>query len=362
MKRLLLTALLALCVATSNFAVAQHPSEVQFTFLEDETTEGKFYPSLAIWNSHQDDPTDLFYSFSLNAPKAGSVIRITIEETPLNEETIIQETADSRGEMVISPIIKWNYEKLSKLSQGGTVTLTCILEIDGKEIDRLNQVIPYRSVNECVFGFVDGDQWLDTSEMFALYVNEDYPKIDGILEEILAVDRSRQFIDYQGEFEDVLNQMFWVWEYFSQRGTRYSNIVNTTNVSEYMGIQYVRFIDQVIGNNQANCVDGSAMLASIYRKIGLEACLIVLPTHCQLAIYYPGEADIDGDGEIDCSECFLLMETTLMGNVADPEESFVEAITGFDPDGLQSYLDEEGGVIISISDARSAGIPSISRK
>lgn len=349
-------------LSLSQNAYGQHPSDVDFTILTDEAMDGKFYPSLAIWNATLDDPSDLFYSFYLCAPEAGSVVRITVEQTPLNKETIIQETAREAGEMIIDPIIKWDYDKLATLSQGGTVTMTCILQIDGKEIDRKNVIVKYRPINECVYGFATDEEWVDCRWLFAMYVNEDYPEIDKILQEILAVDRDREFVDYQGSAQDFLNQVVWVWEYFSEKGTRYSNVVNTSNVSETVGLQYVRFIDQVLGNAQANCVDGSALLASIYRKIGLDANLIFVPGHCLLAIGYPGEIDMGEYGATDENGGVLLLETTLIGSNTDPISSFNEAVCILTYEQLYSLAEEEELLIVSIEDARSAGVMPIGRK
>ncbi len=364
MKKTLSTFIVAVYAMIAMTACGQHPSDVDFTILEDPILEGKFYPSMAIWNSTLEDNTDAFYSFYLNAPQAGDVIRITMQKTSLNEETIVQQVAESAGEMEIVPVIKWDYDKLSKLTQGGAVTMTCILEINGKEIDRINHVVKYRPINECIYCYYDeeNDEVIDLSEMFALFVNEDYAQIDKILSEILAVDRDRSFVDYQGEGSDFIKQIYWVWEYFSNKGTRYSNIVNTSNVSEYIGLQHVRFIDEVINNNQANCVDGSCMLASIYRKIGLDVYLVLLPSHCMLAIYSPYGVNWGEDGVIDSENGgFLLMETTMMGNNVDPNESFDSALTAYNMEEMERLAQEEDFVFVNIEAARSIGILPITR-
>ncbi len=360
-KRVLILAMMFI-TAFSSFSLAQNPQDVDFTVLEDESMDGNFYPSLALWNSNTEDPSDLFYSFYLNVPKAGSVVRIIMEETKLNEETILQVVADEAGELEICPIIKWNYDVLASLTQGGTATMTCILEIDGKEIDRINNVIKYRSINECVYGVIMDDEWVDLSVLFSLYVNEDYPAIDKILQEILAVDRDRAFVDYQGDGMDFLNQVYWVWEYFSNKGTRYSNVVNTSNVSEKVGLQYVRFIDQVINNVQANCVDGSVLFSSIYRKIGLDVYLVVLPNHCMMAIEYPGYLEYEGLGSTGSDDGgMLLIETTLMGANTDPESSFMEAVTIMSYDEFNEGIMNEDYVVVNIEEARLGGFMPIQR-
>lgn len=361
MKKMFLAIIVALFVSLNSLSFAQNARDVDFRVLEDEVLEGKFYPCLAIWNATLDDPTDFFYSFYLNAPAEGSVIRITVESTKLNEQTVIHHVAEEAGELMIDPIIKWNYETLATLTQGGTATMTCILEIDGKEIDRINHIVRYRPINECVYGFLENDEWIDFSVLFSLYVNEDYPVIDKILQEILAVDRDRSFVDYQGDAQDFLNQVVWVWQYFSEKGTRYSNVVNTSNVSETLGVQYVRFIDQSINNVQANCVDGSVLLASIYRKIGLDASLVFVPGHCMLAIGYPEEIDMGDYGKTGEEGGVLLIETTLMGANTDYVTSFNAAVEVMDYYELYRRMEEEEYDVINIEEARSIGFLPIQR-
>ena len=66
--------------------------------------------------------------------------------------------------------------------------------------------------------------------------------------------------------------------------------------------QHVRLIDESITHSQANCVDGSVLLASILRKIGLYASLVLVPGHCFVAFSLDRELEeIRG------------LETTLIG-------------------------------------------------
>jgi hypothetical protein len=64
----------------------------------------------------------------------------------------------------------------------------------------------------------------------------------------------------------------------------------------------VRFVDETVEATQANCVDGSVLMASILTKIGLHAYLVMVPGHCYLAF--------DGDKE---GESLIGLETTMLG-------------------------------------------------
>ena len=68
--------------------------------------------------------------------------------------------------------------------------------------------------------------------------------------------------------------------------------------------QSVRFLDDSIENTQANCVDGSVLMASILEKIGISTYLAMVPGHCFLAF---------NDGDDDDAEVIGL-ETTKLGD------------------------------------------------
>ena len=64
--------------------------------------------------------------------------------------------------------------------------------------------------------------------------------------------------------------------------------------------QFVRLFDESVTASQANCVDGSVLMAAILRKIGLRPTLVLMPGHMFLAV------DIDDNTTIG-------LETTMLG-------------------------------------------------
>ena len=73
-----------------------------------------------------------------------------------------------------------------------------------------------------------------------------------------------------------------------------------------MHSQHVRLIDESINNGQANCVDGSVLLASLLRKIDIEPELVYVPGHCYMAFFLDAEKTQR-----------VGLETTLIGGSAD---------------------------------------------
>src|SRR6185503_5020189 len=79
--------------------------------------------------------------------------------------------------------------------------------------------------------------------------------------------------------------------------------------------QHVRMIDESINNAQANCVDGSVLLASLLRKIGIEPMLVMVPGHCYLAFH------LDEEGKEVAA-----LETTLLGSSVTGDATAIDGV------------------------------------
>lgn len=335
--------------STANYDVAIDPS-----------TDGVIYPSLVLFMQMSPD-LDADDYIEVACDKVGEKLRITVEENEFMEKSITEKTVAADDEGVVSPNIKWKRDALLGADQPGYINLTVVVESNGEEVKRFNSKVSYRSVNECVlYAGIDqteGDEESEATEasaeeeegddlsaLTACYVNEDNPRIDKILSEILAVDRSRAFSGVQSESDDDMGeQLYWIWEYFSKKGTRYSDISASSNSNKTLVTQYIRFFDQCLDNNQANCIDGTCMLASIMRKIGFDVSIILIPGHAFLGV-----------ASAEDSEQMYYIETTMMGTEGDPEAVFQAALEA----GQQNVdeTDENDITIINIEECRKAGI------
>lgn len=209
-------------------------------------------------------------------------------------------------EVRIFPKGVWDYEALHKVREQRPVNVTFKVTIDGEELPVQTEVCTMKSINDCPFYVLldeEGEEIEDFSMVFAAYVNENHPWVDGILKEALQSGVIDSFTGYQsGDASTVLAQVFAVWNVLQKRGIRYSDI-STTTPSKYVVSQTVRFLDDSIDATQANCVDGTVLMASILRKIGLNVYLTMVPGHCLLA-FDLGKGDDDD---------ILGLETTMLG-------------------------------------------------
>ena len=290
--------------------------KVEWDYISDE-----FFPSWTYMQLINKQYADIPECVSISIPKEseGARIKLSVEGNEFINQTIVEVTvtADMIKNEYYSPDLNWKQDALVNASTPGFFNLNAVLEINGKVVQRFNQRVNYHSINECVYAVFGTEEegGIDLTPLFSIYVNEDNPNIDKILKQCLALGENRRFIGNQGTKDYVLNQMWWVWQYFSMRGTTYSSITTTSsNVVESSDgskiySQYVRFFDQCYNEKQANCVDGSCMLASIYRKIDLDVALVLVPGHCFLAVR-PKTNDVKGLED----ENIIFLETTCMGN------------------------------------------------
>ncbi len=317
----------------------------------DEMYEESIYPSFVLYSmmdkSLRDEPT-LHISVQEKAH-----VKVTIEENALMEKGVYEHDMTDEDEQVYSIAIKWKREGLLEATQPGFVNFSVIVEVDGQVKNRFNKTLEYRSVNEAVLGLQDEDGYTDFSPLFACFVNETSPEVDETLGEILEENEGKSFFGYQGSSEeDVLSQLRMVWNFFSSKGTHYSSISGTTNTSQKIFTQHVRFFNEVIGSNQANCIDGTCMLASLLKKIELDVSIVLVPGHAFLAV--GGQAK-DEDG--DPVETYFI-ETTMMGSGATLEQAIEEGGKAFEKNSEEH---EAETFLVNIAKCRALGIMPIGK-
>lgn len=296
------------------------PKTVNFEAVYNADFENVLYPSMLLALANCDEGLDRpMFQLSVTAPTNNAVLRIVTDSTFINYVSFTQETLPKKGtRYTFEPVIKWKYEMLYKLRQQGHVVLTFSCFINDEQVDVKNIRLNFRPVNECLMSQVGVDgKYHDYRWLFAAYVNEDHPKIDGILGEILSQGIVSTFDGSRTE-KKVENQMRAIWYYALNRGMAYSSITCTSNGSRKSNSQYIRFFDDVYNNRQANCIDACVFFSSIMRKIGLYPLIIVEPCHAYLG-YYTDKS----------KKKIALLETTITGWVNFPElENHYDSFSG----------------------------------
>ncbi|WP_454956504.1 hypothetical protein [Capnocytophaga gingivalis] len=286
----------------------------------DPVLDGSLYPS-AVYSMAQIKSVDknalTYFNLSIESEvEFNGKIRVTNDK--FIHETLIEKKFQ-KGMNNISVNLLWKYDDFIKFQNPGITHFSFqLLDREGKLVTNTDVEVPYRSVSECVFALKNGNQVLDFRAFFASYVNEDSKLIDPFLSETLRehnetykakpnVQLSSGWAGYQlgAEYADL--QVIAIVAQLMRKGMNYSNITDTSNSSTKVYSQNVRFINETLAVKNANCVDGSVLLASILEKIGIRCFLVAIPGHMYLAYSRTGKTEAT-------SADIQYVETTLIGS------------------------------------------------
>jgi hypothetical protein len=251
---------------------------------------------------------------SMEHVPAGSSIKVEIKPNAVMEASVFQGRASAgAGDYEVYPKINYKFDTLLDWRQPMPMNIVMEVFVGGRSLGTRSSTVTVRSINDCPFVVTaeeDSDEEdLDLSWMFAAYVNENHPFVDTLTRESIESKIVDSFSAYQEEDPaGVLRQVYAIWHTLQRRGLRYSDISQSSAESSVVGSQHVRLFEEALTAKQANCVDGTALMAAVLRKIGIAPYLAIIPGHMFLAF------DLDEEGENTVG-----LETTMMG-LAGPAE------------------------------------------
>jgi hypothetical protein len=275
------------------------------------------------------DPNGMF-GIAITSENDATPIAITITCDDWFEPSMFTTTLATAGtEYQVFPTIRYRYNRLSRCRQATPATVNFEVQIGDEESVSVSHIITLRPIHDCPFAIRQDDGLIDTSYVFAAYVNEQHPFVDKLLRESLDIGIVQRFTGYQSRKpSEVIRQVYSLWDLMVARDVRYSSITATAADSDKVLSQNVRLIEETVNNTQANCVDGAVLFVSLLRKIDIQAKLVMVPGHCFVAFAPFEDQDI-----------ILGLETTLV----DAENELDEASDEF----LEESIPEE------LRDARS---------
>jgi hypothetical protein len=265
------------------------------------------------------------------APSDNAVIEVTVECDEFITKSSFSGKLPNKGETYqVFPTIKYKYEKLSQCRQATPATVSYRVKVGKSTAEEESKTVTFRPISDCPMLLKSGDDVVDLSFTFAVYVNEQHPYLDKLYREALDIGIVEDFTGYQTkEHVDVLRQVYSIWDLLVARDVRYSSITKTVADSNEVFSQHVRLLEDSINNQQANCVDGSVLIASMLRKIDIESFLVLVPGHCYVGFY------LDEDRNIP-----LAIETTLLGadtKLPDSLDEVLDAAVPANKRGAKSW-------------------------
>ena len=302
---------------------------------------------------------------SITPPNAGTKVKVTLlENAVMNRSSWTGVLKTAGTEYYVAPKVNYKFEQLRKVRQQVPLNVTFAVEVNGEALGEQTQTVTLRSINDCPFGVSEAEETIDeenaeeeadepeeqengtaedsseeaeeTSDeateessdeedgeytdmgwMFAAYVNENSPTVERVLKEALGTKIVESFAGYQKNEAELVKEIFAIWTVLQNRGIKYSNIPTTAGESDSVYSQHVRFVDESVANEQANCVDGSVLFASILRKLGVRSFLVIVPGHMFMGAYLTP----NGDERI-------AIETTMIGSREDEEAAALKVVDG----------------------------------
>ena len=340
-------------------------------------TPGSIYPSLILatatikGDGAPDDPTDATHygdpmatlGVMLRNVRKDDKITVEVSADAVIKPSKVSFTAKASEILVTAaPKVKFDFEALGKVTQTRPINVTFKVTRNGKAEDDIDEVLSLRQINDCPFLVISPtpkkngkapQEPQDIRFMFAAYANENHPQIDQILKEAKATGLCNSFHGYQGTEQDVMQQVNSIWVALQRRGITYSSITNTTpNKGVYA--QHVRFLDESINMTQANCVDGSVLMASVLKKIEIKTSLVLVPGHCYLAFYSQDPAK---GGKL------YGLETTKLGSRSTLTDAINQATfsaeLSLQKNAAKFDQEDSGYMLVDLDAAREMGIMPI---
>jgi hypothetical protein len=251
---------------------------------------GNIYPSLLLSFGAAYPEYARNLTLHIRNATAGKAVQIRIDSN-LFLQPFQQSASAPSADFTLSPDLPWNYAALRQLSQSRPESFVVTTSAEGFSTEQQTLVCNVHSINEVVARLYNAEtgQWQDTSICFAAFVNEDHPWIASLLQEAMARGGLRAITGYESGPYTVTQQAQAVWEALAARGLTYVNVATDSSSSSGVDTQFVRFLDQSVQDQGANCVDASVLFASIFRRMGLRPVLFFRPGHCFVGYYDAAE-------------------------------------------------------------------------
>ncbi len=131
-------------------------------------------------------------------------------------------------EVRIIPKAAWQYPRCWRCARSDPLAISVVVTVDDETVLDTTETLVLTSINECPFYVFRGEEAEDIDDLswvFAAYVNENHPWIDGVLKDALELGIVDSFNGYQSKDRTVvIKQVMAIWCALQQRGIKYSDV------------------------------------------------------------------------------------------------------------------------------------------
>jgi hypothetical protein len=167
-----------------------------------------------------------------------------------------------------------------------TATVNVMVEdLDGRVELHKTQTIPLLARTTAPLAVQDPStgKWADLSRYFGAFVTPNAPSVVAFLRVVAEHHPAGHLIGYEGGPDEVAAQLRAVFEALKATGITYVNEMIAFSPDEGTATQRVRLPRESLADKEANCIDGTVLVASILEAISLSPAMVVVPGHAFIA-------------------------------------------------------------------------------
>jgi hypothetical protein len=155
-----------------------------------------------------------------------------------------------------------------------------------------------------------GKKWQDMKRYIGAFVTPNAPEILRFLRKVADNHPDKTLANYSISAADLNLQVKAVYDALRAEGIVYISSLTSFGPDDGLAIQRVRLPRESLADQEANCIDGTVLVASILEALSISAAIVFLPGHALV-----GWETAPGGNE------WRFVETTLLGSSATYEQA-----------------------------------------
>lgn len=234
----------------------------------------------------------------------GQTVRLDIAATPLSgPSTMTTQVLHRTTELY--PTIAWRADALRRHTSVSTLPVTVSVQVDGQPAGQRTFNVRVKSVNDSPRYLTANGVTTDLQDLFVGYVDETSYVLPEIRRDALDSELVSSFAGYQLGEDGVRAQVLALWHALQRRGLRYSSIADVSVPTVGVASQLVRRPAESLATAEANCIDGTVLMASLLLSVGIDPFIVTAPGHAYLG-YFTTPADGSGQRSVRFLEMTMI--------------------------------------------------------
>jgi hypothetical protein len=190
------------------------------------------------------------------------------------------------GEVEINQLPTLFPDRVRDVTELTTATVNVLVEdVDGRvELHKTKTVrLLARTAVPLAVSDPQTGRWLDLSRYLGAFVTPNTPAIMSFLRRVAEHHPDRRLVGYQGERDGVTAQVQAIFDTLKATGITYVNSLVAFSPEDGTKTQRIRLPRESLADRQANCIDGTVLVASLLEAMSMNPAIVIIPGHAFVA-------------------------------------------------------------------------------